>query len=145
MRAREPKLRDVRLSRLTRIRPIHIQSVLHAAGTDWRLLQRLAQIVRALPSAKSPARGARRKAERCYHATVALIWLGIYAPVIKRFRIKVPGRRYLLPLGDRLRRAKWDVLAELGRARNAVAVRIFADRICESKPPAKQAVRLIRE
>lgn len=80
-----------------------------------------------------------------YHATHALIWLGIYDPVSKRFRINAPAHRYLLPLGNRLRRTKWDVLAQLGRVNSAVGVRIFADRICELKPPAKQAVTLIRE
>jgi hypothetical protein len=80
-----------------------------------------------------------------YHAIYALNWLGIYNPVSKRFRINAPAQRYLLPLGDRLRRAKWDVLAQLGRVKSALAVRIFADRICELKPPAKQAVTLIRD
>jgi hypothetical protein len=62
-------------------------------------------------------------------------------------RIKVPPRyRYLLPTDDLRRRARWDVLARLGRLphqEDEFLLKTFADRVCQLEPSAKEAVRLI--
>jgi hypothetical protein len=73
---------------------------------------------------------------------LAMVTLGI----IERARIKVPDRyRYFLPAGDTFKRAKWDVLAQLGRINHAPMLRYFADEICKLNCPAKDAVRLVRK
>lgn len=85
-----------------------------------------------------------RARQNRFYGMMAVDWLGISH---QSGGIKVPARyRYLIPVDDIYRRdVKWDVLAELGRIRFTVALKIFADRICKLKPPAKQAVALIRE
>lgn len=39
----------------------------------------------------------------------------------------------------------WDLLAALGRVKNDVALRIFAERVCELRRPVKESIRLVRQ
>jgi len=75
-----------------------------------------------------------------------------------KWRSKVPDRySYFLPhaadTNSPLWRAKWDVLAQLGRVdireygvqNHKHAIRFFADEICKLNPPAKEATWLLRK
>jgi hypothetical protein len=62
-------------------------------------------------------------------------------------KIKVPipaAWRWLCP-DDAGNRWKWDLLAALGRIKDDVALRIFAERVCELKRPVKESIRLVRQ